>query len=151
VAEAVWTAFAFHVLNAGQFDGAAGLTLRSIGGPNPPRSVLRRESETTRSPSLPSAGRGGEPSYRVDITAQNAVVKLLPRPKSFDPAIVGRLSRILPPRSARPSPEVADGLTDARRLVQIGLVLGMAYVAFLTFWFWGTRARGRRVSSGRES
>jgi hypothetical protein len=46
---------------------------------------------------------------------------------------------------------VAEGLTDTRRLVQIGLVLGMAYVAFLTFWFWGTRGRGRRAGGGSES
>jgi hypothetical protein len=35
----------------------------------------------------------------------------------------------------------ADGLTDPRLLVQIGIVLGLVYTAFLTLWFWATRVR----------
>jgi hypothetical protein len=139
----------FRVQNAGLFDCAAAHTLSSSG--RPPSPMLQGESEATRSTSLPSAGRGGEPSLGPDITARSTAVKVLPRPKSFDTTIVGPLSRILPTPSVRPSPEVADGLTDTRRLVQIGLVLGMAYVAFLTFWFWGTRARGPNAGSGSES
>jgi hypothetical protein len=33
------------------------------------------------------------------------------------------------------------GLTDSRLLVQIGIVLGLVYCAFLTLWFWATRIR----------
>jgi hypothetical protein len=35
----------------------------------------------------------------------------------------------------------ARGLTDSRLLVQIGIVLGLVYTAFLTLWFWATRIR----------
>jgi hypothetical protein len=34
-----------------------------------------------------------------------------------------------------------EGSGDNRFLVQLGLVLGMAYLAFLTVWFWATRLR----------
>jgi hypothetical protein len=150
--EAAETVLGFRMQTADPLDCAAGHTLSKGDKRTPPRPMPQRESEATRSTtSLPSAGRGGEPSLGGDITAGSAAVKVLPRPKSSDTTNVGSLSRILTTPSARPSPEVAKGLTDTRRLVQIGLVLGMAYVAFLTFWFWGTRARGRRAGGGRES
>ncbi len=41
---------------------------------------------------------------------------------------------------ARPSAEAED-LKDGRLLVQIGVVLGVIYLAFLTAWFWATRLR----------
>jgi hypothetical protein len=34
-----------------------------------------------------------------------------------------------------------DDANDIRLLMQIGMLLGMAYVAFLTVWFWATRLR----------
>jgi hypothetical protein len=34
-----------------------------------------------------------------------------------------------------------DGAGDIRLLMQIGMLLGAAYVAFLTVWFWATRLR----------
>ena len=34
-----------------------------------------------------------------------------------------------------------DGLRDSRLLTQLGIVLGLVYVAFLTVWFWATRMR----------
>jgi hypothetical protein len=48
----------------------------------------------------------------------------------------------------RPREEAADGLTDSRLLVQIGIALGFVYLAFLTIWFWATRLRWnpRRVA-----
>jgi hypothetical protein len=140
--EAVGPGLGFRAKNAGLFDCAAGHSLSSNSGRTPRSPMLEGESEATRSTSPPSAG---EPSVGLDITAPSTAVKVLPRPKSLDTTIVGPLRRILPTRSVRPSPEVAEGLTDTRRLVQIGLVLGMAYVAFLTFWFWGTRTRGHRA------
>jgi len=39
------------------------------------------------------------------------------------------------------------GTTDARRLLQLGLALGIVYLLFLIAWFWGTR--GRRHGVGR--
>jgi len=42
--------------------------------------------------------------------------------------------------------EVTDGLSDTRLMVQIGMALGVVYVAFLSVWFWATRVR---VSSRR--
>ena len=38
--------------------------------------------------------------------------------------------------------EVTDGFSDTRLLVQIGMALGVVYVAFLSVWFWATRVRG---------
>jgi hypothetical protein len=37
--------------------------------------------------------------------------------------------------------EDGEGLRDARLLAQLGIVLGMIYVSFLTLWFWATRLR----------
>ena len=37
-----------------------------------------------------------------------------------------------------------SGLADSRLLVQIGMLLGFVYVAFLTVWFWATRLRWPR-------
>jgi vacuolar-type H+-ATPase subunit H len=34
-----------------------------------------------------------------------------------------------------------DGLRDSRLRAQLGIVLGLVYVAFLTVWFWATRER----------
>jgi hypothetical protein len=34
-----------------------------------------------------------------------------------------------------------DGASDTRLLMQIGMLLGSAYLAFLTVWFWATRLR----------
>jgi hypothetical protein len=38
--------------------------------------------------------------------------------------------------------EVTDGFNDTRLMVQIGMALGVVYVAFLSVWFWATRVRG---------
>ena len=37
--------------------------------------------------------------------------------------------------------EVTDGFSDTRLTVQIGMALGVVYVAFLSVWFWATRVR----------
>jgi hypothetical protein len=37
-----------------------------------------------------------------------------------------------------------DGGADSRLLMQLGVLLGMVYTAFLTFWFWATRTRLER-------
>ncbi len=42
---------------------------------------------------------------------------------------------------ARDGEEDAEGLQDARLMMQIGIVLGTVYLAFLTVWFWATRMR----------
>ena len=61
------------------------------------------------------------------------------------PAIVGTI--IDPIRDgferavARPGAEDAERLRDARLLMQLGIVLGTIYLAFLTVWFWATRVR----------
>ena len=59
-------------------------------------------------------------------------------------------SRASRPRCARGSirrpgaatGEVTDGFNDTRLMVQIGMALGVVYVAFLSVWFWATRVRG---------
>jgi hypothetical protein len=37
--------------------------------------------------------------------------------------------------------EVTDGFSDSRLMVQIGMALGVVYLAFLSVWFWATRVR----------
>ena len=62
---------------------------------------------------------------------------------------IARLRRVIPAfRSlshlrAPPAPVGSGRLTDARRLLQLGLALALAYLLFLTLWFWGTRGRHR--------
>jgi hypothetical protein len=34
-----------------------------------------------------------------------------------------------------------DGADDTRLAMQIGMLLGIVYLAFLTVWFWATRLR----------
>jgi hypothetical protein len=71
------------------------------------------------------------------------------RHKSVASSIVPRPGAVVRPTgSIRPNAEVAERLPDTRRLVQIGLLLGMAYVGFLMLWFWTTRGRGRRLRGG---
>jgi hypothetical protein len=43
--------------------------------------------------------------------------------------------------AGRLSDEDGDGLRDSRLLAQLGIVLGLVYMAFLTVWFWATRVR----------
>jgi hypothetical protein len=45
-----------------------------------------------------------------------------------------------------------DGETarDGRLLMQMGMLLGMVYVAFLTAWFWATRLRPGRTGRSSE-
>jgi hypothetical protein len=40
------------------------------------------------------------------------------------------------------SDDVGEGLRDSRLMMQIGMLLGCVYVAFLSIWFWATRLRG---------
>lgn len=46
------------------------------------------------------------------------------------------------------------GRGDTRLMIRIGLLLGLAYVIFLTIWFWATRVRlrpsGRGIDTGRR-
>jgi hypothetical protein len=84
-----------------------------------------------------------------------------PRPRDL-PAVASaaRIARglgasLLPRLEALPRPRDLDArkLTggqgaDSRRLLQIGLALGIAYLVFLTFWFWGTRGRHRGLRGG---
>ena len=37
--------------------------------------------------------------------------------------------------------EATDGFSDSRLMVQIGMALGVVYMAFLSVWFWATRVR----------
>jgi hypothetical protein len=127
------------------------------GHPSSPGQMLAPPTRSEEAPltSVSSVGRAGEPSlgtrFGVRAIEPGAPAKVGGRPGSVGAALVAPLHRIFRTRSVRPGPEVAERLTDTRRLLQIGLVLGMAYVAFLTFWFWGTRGRGRRARGGFRS
>jgi hypothetical protein len=41
--------------------------------------------------------------------------------------------------------------SDGRRLFQIAVAFALAYVVFLTVWFWGTRERRSRVGRAARS
>jgi len=44
-------------------------------------------------------------------------------------------------QATRDAGEAPDGLSDNRLAVQVGMLLGVVYLAFLSVWFWATRAR----------
>ena len=44
-------------------------------------------------------------------------------------------------RSIRGGGEIGEPLRDSRLMVQIGMLLGFAYLGFLAVWFWATRGR----------
>jgi hypothetical protein len=74
--------------------------------------------------------------------------RAIDRNKSVTSSIVPRPGAVLRPTGSIRPREVAERLPDTRRLVQIGLLLGMAYVGFLMLWFWTTRGRRRRLHGG---
>jgi hypothetical protein len=45
------------------------------------------------------------------------------------------------PESGEPTGTGDDGASDTRLAMQIGMLLGAVYLAFLTIWFWATRLR----------
>ena len=58
-------------------------------------------------------------------------------PKRYQPGAIEELSA----KSARAARARRD---DSALMLKIGLVLGLAYVVFLTLWIWATRVRPRR-------
>jgi hypothetical protein len=59
----------------------------------------------------------------------------------FVPHIVSELTEGFA-RATQDAPgEVADGLSDSRLVVQLGMLFGILYLAFLSVWFWATRTR----------
>jgi hypothetical protein len=45
--------------------------------------------------------------------------------------------------------DASENPRDTRAMIKIGLLLGMAYLLFLTLWFWATRLRPRPTRPGR--
>lgn len=114
--------------------------------PAPVRSAVVSASSNSSMSRLnqPTSGFAGG-VLRTGTRAARAI----DRHKPVTSSIVPRLGAVVRPTgSIRPSVEVAERLTDTRRLVQIGLLLGVAYVGFLMLWFWTTRGRGRRLRGG---
>jgi len=61
--------------------------------------------------------------------------------EGFVPHIVSELTEGFA-RATRDAPgEAADGLSDSRLVVQLGMLFGIVYLAFLSVWFWATRTR----------
>ena len=56
-------------------------------------------------------------------------------------SIVGELSEGVSRATREAAGEAAEGLSDNRLVVQFGMLLGVVYLAFLSAWFWATRAR----------
>jgi hypothetical protein len=57
------------------------------------------------------------------------------------PRIVSELTEGFGRATREATGEAADGLSDTRLVVQVGMLLGIVYLAFLSVWFWATRAR----------
>jgi hypothetical protein len=61
--------------------------------------------------------------------------------EGFLPQIVSELTEGFA-RATRDAPgQAADGLSDSRLVVQLGMLFGIVYLAFLSVWFWATRTR----------
>jgi hypothetical protein len=63
-------------------------------------------------------------------------------------SLLPRLDALPRPRDLNPRRLTGGQVADSRRMLQIGLALGIAYLVFLTFWFWGTRGRHRGLRGG---
>jgi hypothetical protein len=57
------------------------------------------------------------------------------------PRIVTELTEGFGRATRQATDEAAHGLSDSRLVVQIGMLLGIVYLTFLSVWFWATRAR----------
>jgi hypothetical protein len=57
------------------------------------------------------------------------------------PRIVSELTEGFGRATREATGEAAQGLSDSRLVVQVGMLLGVVYLAFLSLWFWATRAR----------
>jgi hypothetical protein len=55
--------------------------------------------------------------------------------------LAGGLSEGISRATREATGEAAEGLNDNRLVVQVGMLLGVVYLAFLSVWFWATRAR----------
>ena len=84
---------------------------------------------------------------RPDTTWRPARIKSRPGPGSFASSRPGPSVSSESEPALDPKPVAAGRPADGRRLLQLGLVLGIAYVLFLVFWFW--RTRGLRHRLGR--
>jgi hypothetical protein len=126
--------------------------------PDPQPATAPAESPPASSPAVsarPFLPRAGAAVTRaLSLLAPSRPPELLAVPPTA--RIARRLGATLLPRlEAIPGPgalrdrNLAGGrLADSRRLLQIGLALGLAYLVFLTFWFWGTRGRHRGLRRG---
>ena len=127
--------------------------------PDPQPATGRVKNRPASSPAAASAPpflpRAGAAATRaLSLLAPSRPPELLALPPAA--RIAKRLgASLLPTLEAIPGPaglqkrNLAGGrLADTRRLLQIGLALGLAYLVFLTLWFWGTRGRHRGLRGG---
>jgi hypothetical protein len=96
-------------------------------------SVVERTA-TVGSQAVSSLGSGGTNPGKATAGKRPAVPAIVET--IVDPIRDG-FERVV----SRPAAEEAERLRDARLLMQIGIVLGTIYLAFLTVWFWATRVR----------
>ena len=133
---------------------------RTVGAPvpdpNPANVRTTRPADTTpvtASPSfLPRAGAVLTRTTRTlsrlaqppELPALAPAARLA---RGLGASLLPRLEQIPRPHGVGPHNLAGGGLANTRRLLQIGLALGILYLVFLTFWFWGTRGR-RRLRGG---
>ena len=134
---------------------------RTVGAPvpdpNPANVRTTRPADTTpvtASPSfLPRAGAVLTRTTRTlsrlaqppELPALAPAARLA---RGLGASLLPRLEQIPRPHGVGPHNLAGGGLANTRRLLQIGLALGILYLVFLTFWFWGTRGRRRGLRGG---
>ena len=128
--------------------------------PSPDRQpvIARAKNPPASSPAVaspPFLPRAGAAVTRaLSLLAPSRPPKLLAVPpaariaRRLGASLLPKLEAIPGPRALRERNLAGGRLADTRRLLQIGLALGLAYLVFLTLWFWGTRGRHRGLRGG---
>ncbi len=137
------------------------LALRdTVIGPSPDRqpATARAKSPPASSPAVaspPFLPRAAAAVKRgLSLLARSRPPALLAVPptariaRRLGASLLPKLEAIPGPRALRERNLAGGRLADTRRLLQIGVALGLAYLVFLTLWFWGTRGRRRGLRGG---
>jgi hypothetical protein len=74
-------------------------------------------------------------------TIRDATTVKAEHAEGFVPRIVSELTEGFGRATREATDGAAHGLSDTRLVVQVGMLLGIVYLAFLSVWFWATRAR----------
>jgi hypothetical protein len=116
------------------------------------RAATLLTSSSAPAPALPAVttgGAGGISGAESTTPLQGAVAgESATSPPADDAPLLARGMRALPDPvregfnlGLRGEREIAEGISDSRLMIQLGMGLGCIYAAFLSGWFWATRVR----------